>query len=182
MKSCRATQDGQVMVESADKMWSTGEGESLQTTSAFLPWEPHEQYAKAKMYDTRISHTRSVGVQHATGEELMAITNSSRKNEAAGPKQKQLSVLDVSGGESKVQWRKEQYCTGTWNAKSMNQGHGTTDWFQIGKGVCQDYILSACLFNLYSEYITQNARLDESQARIKIAKRNINNLRYPDAR
>ena len=54
------------------------------------------------MYDTRISHTRSVGVQHATGEELMAITNSSRKNEAAGPKQKQLSVLDVSGGESKV--------------------------------------------------------------------------------
>ena len=60
----------------------------------------------------------------------------------------------------------------------MNQGHGTTDWFQIGKGVCQDYILSACLFNLYSEYITQNARLDESQAGIKTARRNNNNLRY----
>ena len=58
--------------------------------------------------------------------------------------------------------------------------HGTTDWFQIGKGVCQGYILSPCLFNLYAEYIMQNARLDEAQARIKIARRNINNLRYAD--
>ena len=58
--------------------------------------------------------------------------------------------------------------------------HGTTDWFQIGKGVCQGYILSPCLFNLYAEYIMQNARLDEAQAGIKIARRNINNLRYAD--
>ena len=58
--------------------------------------------------------------------------------------------------------------------------HGTTDWFQIGKGVCQGYILSPCLFNLYAEYITRKARLDEAQAGIKIARRNINNLRYTD--
>ena len=59
-------------------------------------------------------------------------------------------------------------------------GHGTTDWFQTGKGVCQGYILSPCLFNLYAEYIMQNAGLDEAQAGIKIAGRNINNLRYAD--
>ena len=57
---------------------------------------------------------------------------------------------------------------------------GTTDWFQIGKGVCQDCILSPCLFNLYAEYIMRNAGLDEAQAGIKIAGRNINNLSYAD--
>ena len=56
--------------------------------------------------------------------------------------------------------------------------HGTTDWFQIEKGVCQGCILSPCVFNLYAEYIMRNARLDEAQAGIKIARRNINNLRY----
>ena len=56
-------------------------------------------------------------------------------------------------------------------------GHGTTDWFQIGKGVHQGCILSPCLFNLYAEYIMRNAGLDEAQAGIKIARRNINNLR-----
>ena len=59
-------------------------------------------------------------------------------------------------------------------------GHGTTDWFHIGKGVCQGYILSPCLFNLYAEYIMRNAGLDEAQAGIKIAGRNSNNLRYAD--
>ena len=59
-------------------------------------------------------------------------------------------------------------------------GHGMTDWFQIGKGVCQGYILSPCLFNFYAEYIMRNARLEEAQAGIKIARRNINNLRYAD--
>ena len=59
-------------------------------------------------------------------------------------------------------------------------GHGTMDWFQIGKGVCQSCILSPCLFNLYAKYIMQNAGLDEAQAGIKIAGRNINNLRYAD--
>ena len=59
-------------------------------------------------------------------------------------------------------------------------GHGTTDWFQIGKGVRQGCILSPCVFNLQADYIMQNARLDEAQAEIKIARRNINNLRYAD--
>ena len=63
---------------------------------------------------------------------------------------------------------------------TVRTGHGTTDWFQIGKGVHQGYILSPCLLSLYAEYIRQNARLDEAQAGIKIAKRNINNLRYAD--
>ena len=63
---------------------------------------------------------------------------------------------------------------------TVRAGHGTTDWFQIGKGVCQGCILSTCLFNLYAEYIMRNARLDEAQAGIKTARRNTNNLRYAD--
>uniref|UniRef100_A0A4W2EJV8 RNA-directed DNA polymerase n=1 Tax=Bos indicus x Bos taurus TaxID=30522 RepID=A0A4W2EJV8_BOBOX len=63
---------------------------------------------------------------------------------------------------------------------TVRTGHGTTDWFQIGKGVHQGCILSPCLFNLYAEYIMRNARLEEAQAGIKIARRNINNLRYAD--
>ena len=63
---------------------------------------------------------------------------------------------------------------------TVRTGHGTTDWFQIEKEVRQGCILSPCLFNIYAEYIMRNARLDESQARIKIAGRNINNLRYAD--
>ena len=62
--------------------------------------------------------------------------------------------------------------------ETVRTGHGTTDWFQIRKGVGQGCILSPCLFKLYAEYIMQNARLDEAQAGIKIAGRNINNLRY----
>ena len=63
---------------------------------------------------------------------------------------------------------------------TVRTGHGTTDWFQIGKGVRQGCILSPCLFNIYAEYIMCNARLDEAQAGIKIVGRNINNLRYAD--
>ena len=63
---------------------------------------------------------------------------------------------------------------------TVGTGHGTTDWFQIGKGVCQGCILSPCLFNLYAEYIMRNAGLEEAQAGIKIAGKNINNLRYAD--
>ena len=61
---------------------------------------------------------------------------------------------------------------------TVRTGHGTTDWFQVGKGVRQDFILSPCLFNLYAEYIMRNAGLEEAQAGIKIAGRNINNFRY----
>ena len=63
---------------------------------------------------------------------------------------------------------------------TVRTGHGTTDWFQIGKGVCQGCILSSCLFNLYVEYIMRNAGLEEAQTGIKIAGKNVNNLRYAD--
>ena len=63
---------------------------------------------------------------------------------------------------------------------TVSTGHGTTDWLQIGKGICQGSILLPCLFNLYAEYIMSNAGLDEAQAGIKIARKNINNLRYAD--
>ena len=63
---------------------------------------------------------------------------------------------------------------------TVTNGHGTTDWFQIGKGVRQGYILSPCLFNFYAEHIMRNAGLEEAQAGIKIAGRNINNFRYAD--
>ena len=63
---------------------------------------------------------------------------------------------------------------------TVRTGHGTTDWFQIGKGLRQVFIMLPCLFNFYAEYIMQNVRLDDSQAGIKITGRNINNLRYSD--
>ena len=63
---------------------------------------------------------------------------------------------------------------------TVRTGHGTTDWFQIGKGVSQDYILSPCLFNLYAENTLRNAGLDEAQVGLKIAGRNINNLKHAD--
>ena len=64
--------------------------------------------------------------------------------------------------------------------KQVRTGHGTTDWFQIGKGVCRGCILSPCLFNLHEEYIIRNAGIDETQTGIKIAGRNINYLKYAD--
>ena len=63
---------------------------------------------------------------------------------------------------------------------TVRAGHGTTDWLQIGKGVCQGCIVSPCLFNFYAEHIMRNAGLEETQAGIKISRRNINNLRYAD--
>ena len=75
-----------------------------------------------------------------------------------------------------IQWNLSQYC----KEATVRPGHGTTDWFQIGKGVCQGCILSPFLFNLYAEYIVRNTGLEEAQAGTKIAGRNINNLRYAD--
>ena len=90
-----------------------------QTTSVFLLWEPHEQYEKAKWLDTEREFPRSVGTQYATEDQWR---NNSRKNEGMEPKQKQYPVVDVTGDRSKVRCCKEQYCIGTWNLRSMNQG------------------------------------------------------------
>ena len=90
----------------------------METASAFLSWEPHELYKKAKNITLKDDLPRSVGTQYATREEQR---HSSRRNENAEPKQKQWPVVNVYGGESKVQSCKEQYCIGTWNVRSMNQ-------------------------------------------------------------
>ena len=90
-----------------------------QTTSVFLPWEPHEQYEKAKRFDTE-GWTLQVGsAQYATGDQWR---NNSRKNEQTEPKQKQYPVVDMTGDGNKVWCCKEQYCIGTWNIRSLNQG------------------------------------------------------------
>ena len=82
-------------------------------------------------------------------------------------------------------WEYQTALPASWNLypgqeATVRTGHGTTDWFHIRKAVCQGCILSLCLFNFYAEYIMRNTRLDEAQAGIKIAGRNINNLRYAD--
>ena len=90
-----------------------------QTISVFLPQEPHEQYEKQKDMTLADETSSPVDGQHATGEEWR---NNSRKNEEADPKQKQCPVVDVTGDGSNVRCCKEQYCIGTWNVRSMNQG------------------------------------------------------------
>ena len=87
-------------------------------------------------------------------------------------------ILKEMGIPDHMTWLLRNLCAG--QEAAVRTGHGTTDWFQIGKGVRQGCILSSCLFNLYAEYIMWNAELDEAQAGIKIARRNINNLRYAD--
>ena len=89
-----------------------------QTTSVFLPWEPHEQYEKAKRSVTKDELPRSVGAQYATGDQWR---NNSRKNEEVEPKRKQHPDVDVTGDGSKGRCSKEQCCIGTWNVRSMNQ-------------------------------------------------------------
>ena len=98
---CRATQDGRVIVKSSNKPWSTGEGNGNPLQYSCL--ENPMDIMKRQIYMTAKDELpMSEGVQYATGEEQRAITNSSRKNEVAGPKWKQHSVVNVSGGESKV--------------------------------------------------------------------------------
>ena len=99
---------------------------------------------------------------------------------------KPLTVwITINCGKFWKRWEYQPIWPASWEIYSgqeatVRTGHGTTDWFQIRKGVCQSYTLSPCLFHLYAEYITWNTRLDEAQAGIKIAGRNINNLRYAD--
>ena len=113
---CRATQDGQVMVESSDKMWSTGEGNGKQLQSSCLE-NPMNGMKRQKDTTLKDDLSRLVGVHYATAEEWR---NKSRENEEMEPKQKQHPVVDVIGDESKVQCCKEQYGIGTWNVRSMN--------------------------------------------------------------
>ena len=114
----RATQDQQVMVESSDKMWSTGEGNDKLPLYSCLE-NPMNSMKRQKDRTLKEELPRSVGAQYATGDQWR---NNSRKKEGMEPKQKQHPVVDVTGDRSKVQRCKEQYCIGTWNVRSMNQG------------------------------------------------------------
>ena len=115
---CRATQDGWVMVENSDKMWSTGERNGKQLQYSYLE-NPMNSMKRQKGMTLKDELSRSVVAQHATGDQWR---NNSRKNEEMEPKQKQSQAVDVMGYGSKVQCCKEQYCIGIWNVRSMNQG------------------------------------------------------------
>ena len=113
-----ATPDGRVVVERADRMWSTGKGNGKPLQYSFLE-HPMNSMKRQKDRTLKDELPRSVGTQYATGDQWR---NNSRKNEGMEPKQKQSPVVDVTGDRTKVQCCKEQYCIGTWNVKSMNQG------------------------------------------------------------
>ena len=115
---CRATQDGQVMVESSDKTWSSreGNGKPLQYSCFENPINSRKRQKDRTLKDEL---PRSVGAQYATGDQWR---NNSRKNEETEPKQKQRPVVGVTGDGSKVRCCKEQYCIGTWNVRAMSQG------------------------------------------------------------
>ena len=111
----RVTQDGQVMVESSDKMWSTGEGNGKPLQYSCLE-NPMNSMKRQKDRTLKDELPRWVGVQYATEDQWR---NNSRENEEREPKQKRHPVVDVTGDRSKVQCCKEQYCIGTWNVRSM---------------------------------------------------------------
>ena len=114
----RTTQDGQVMVESSDKMWFTGEGNGKPLQYSCLE-NPMNSMKRQNDSILKEKLPRSVGAQYATGDQWR---NNSRKNEGMEPKQKQYPAVDVTCDRSKVRCNKEQYCIGTWNVRSMNQG------------------------------------------------------------
>ena len=115
---CRATQDRWVMVESSDKMWSTGEGNGKPLQYSCLE-NPMKSMKRQKDRTLKDELPRSVHAQNTTGDQWR---NNSRKNEETEPKQKQQPVVDVTGDGSKVQCCKEQYCIGIWHVRSTNQG------------------------------------------------------------
>ena len=115
---CRATKDRQVMVESSDKMWSTGEGNGKPLQYSCLE-NPMNSMKRQKNRTLKDELSRLVGAQYATGDQWR---NNSTKNEEMEPKQKQSPAVDVTGHGSKVWCSKEQYCIGTWNVRSVNQG------------------------------------------------------------
>ena len=112
------TQDRWFMVESSDKIWSTGEGNGKPLQYSCLE-NPMNSMKRQKDRTLKDELPRSVGVQYATGDQWR---NNSRKNEGMEPKQKQHPVMGVTGDRSKIRCCKEQYCIGTWNVRSMNQG------------------------------------------------------------
>ena len=114
----RAIQDRWDMVKSSDKMWSTGEGNGKPLQYSCLE-NPMNSMKRQKDRTLKDELPRSVCAQYATGDQWK---NNSRKNEKTEPKQKQHPVVDVTGDASKIQCCKEQYCIGTWNVRSMNQG------------------------------------------------------------
>ena len=115
---CGATQDRWVMVERSDRLWSTGKGNGKPLQYSCLE-NPINSMKSQKDRILKEELPRSVGAQYATGDQWR---NNSRKNEGMEPKQKQHSVVDVTGDRSKVLCCKEQYCIRTWYVKSMNQG------------------------------------------------------------
>ena len=115
---CRATQDGRVMVESSDKTWLSGKGNGKPLQYSCLE-NPKNSIKRQKYRTPKDEFPRSVGAQYATGDQWR---NNSRKNEEMEPKQKQHPVVDVTSDGSKVQCCKEQYCIGTRNVRSMDQG------------------------------------------------------------
>ena len=114
----RATQDGQVMVERSDRMWSTGEGNGKPLQYSCLE-NPMNSMKRQKDRILKDELPRLVGAQYATGDQWR---NNFRKNEGTEPKQKQHPVVNGTSDGSWVRCCKEQYCTGTWNVRSMNQG------------------------------------------------------------
>ena len=116
--SCGATQDGQVMVERSDRMWSAGEGNGKPLQYSCLE-NPINSMKRQNDRTLKDELSRSVGAQHATGNHRR---NNSRKKEEMEPKQRQCPVVDVTGNRIKVRCCQEQYCIGTWNIRSMNQG------------------------------------------------------------
>ena len=145
------------MVESFDKTWSMteGNGKPLQYS---CPENPKNTLKRQKDRTLKDEVPRLVGAQYATGEEWKIL------KEMGIPDHLTCLLRNLYAGQKAI----------------VRTGHGQTDWFQTGKGVRQGYILSPCLFNLSAEYIMRNTGLDEAQAGIKIAGRNINNLRYAD--
>ena len=115
---CGATQDGMIMVERSDRMWSTGEGNGKPLQYSYLENPMNSMTRQNDRILKEVLH-RSVGAQYATGGQWR---NNSRKNEGMEPKQKQYPAVDVTGDRSKVQCCKEQYYIETWNVRSMNQG------------------------------------------------------------
>ena len=115
---CRATQDGQVTVENSDKKWSTGEGNGKPLQYSCFE-NPMYSMKRQKDRTLKGEYPKLVDAQYAIGDQWR---NNSRKNEETEPKQKQHPVVDVTGDGSKHRCCKEQYCIGTWNVRSMNQG------------------------------------------------------------